>query len=272
MINQAVDNAPYDKTRVGTVLERNDDNTYTIKVDGVIYYKISTMNGFKADVGDIVKVVIPTNNPSQMFISTIRYTDDTVFNGVITTNNAFIPLTYSNPDTDGHMQDGEDKDFYNALYDLGWADEVLGLPHFDIDLTYHGSWVDGGTVIDGHTVYQSNDSYNVNNAWDTAKVTFSGYDAFTLHIASYAEGTYDYVLVSTLNNDYLASCTSTSAMRSAYNNTQYTKAYTRGKQNTIEEVVFNNLDSSQEYYFYIIYQKDSSTNTSEDRGYFYIDM
>lgn len=128
------------------------------------------------------------------------------------------------------------------------------------------------TVIDGHTVYQSDSSHNVNNAWDTAKITLSGYDTFTLHVASYAESTYDYVLVSTLNNDYLASCTSTSAMRSAYNNTQYTKAYTRGKQNTIEEVVFDNLDSSQEYYFYIIYQKDSSTNTSEDRGYFYIDM
>ena len=83
MINQAVDNAPYDKTRVGTILKRNDDNTYTIKVDGVIYYKIPAMNEFRADIGDIVKVVIPTNNPSQMFISTVRYTTETTLIGEI---------------------------------------------------------------------------------------------------------------------------------------------------------------------------------------------
>ena len=83
MINQAVDNAPYDKTRVGTVLERNEDNTYTIKVDGVIYRKISIVNGFKANVGDVVKVVIPTNNPSQMFISAVRYITETILIGEI---------------------------------------------------------------------------------------------------------------------------------------------------------------------------------------------
>lgn len=83
MINQAVDNAPYDKTRVGTVLERNDDNTYTIKIDGVIYRKIAIMGGLRADIGDIVKVVIPTNNPSQMFISTVRYTTEIISIGEI---------------------------------------------------------------------------------------------------------------------------------------------------------------------------------------------
>lgn len=83
MINQAVDNAPYDKTRAGTVLERNEDNTYTIKVDGVTYRKIAIMDGLRADIGDIVKVVIPTNNPSQMFISTVRYTTETTSIGEI---------------------------------------------------------------------------------------------------------------------------------------------------------------------------------------------
>lgn len=145
------------------------------------------------------------------------------------------------------------------------------IPDIRINLVYRGSWVDSGTEVDGHKVYKSDGSYHVSSGYDIAKVTFSGRSEFSLAIRSYAESTYDYVLVSTLNNDFLANA-SVSTMRTAYNNTTYTKAYTRGKQSatTYETVTFTDLDPTQEYYFYVIYQKDSSTDSNDDRGYFYI--
>lgn len=144
--------------------------------------------------------------------------------------------------------------------------------YLDVDLTQHGSWIDSGTEVDGHKVYKSESSYHVQNAWDTAKIIFKGFRKFQIAIRSYAEGSYDYVLVSTLNNDYLATQANTSAMRNAYNNAEYTKAYTRSKQSATnyEIVTFDNLNKNQEYYFYVIYQKDSSTDSNDDRGYFYI--
>lgn len=183
-----------------------------------------------------------------------------------------VDMTNPKLTLDGYQIEGNiDKEIYDALVALGWDRDVLGL-YVDVNLTYHGSFVDSSNTVGGYKVFQSNASYNVNNAWDTAKITFSGFDTFTLYIRSYAESSYDYILVSTLNNDYLASRATTSAMRSVYSNTEYTKAYTRSKQSATnyEEVVFDNLDPNQEYYFYIIYQKDSSTNSNDDRGYFYI--
>lgn len=141
-----------------------------------------------------------------------------------------------------------------------------------LNLVSHGSWVDSGIEVDGHKVYKSESSYHVQNAWDTTKIIFKGFRKFQIAIRSYAEGSYDYVLVSTLNNDYLATQSSTAAMRNAYNNAEYTKAYTRSKQSATnyEIVTFDNLNKNQEYYFYVIYQKDSSQDSNDDRGYFYI--
>lgn len=166
-----------------------------------------------------------------------------------------------------------DKTIYDALTAMGWRSDCTEGKFIDVDLNNHGSWVDSGQTVDGKTLYQSNGSYHVGNAWDTAKITFSGYETFTLDIRSYAEGNYDYILVSQLNNDYLANCTSTSSMRSAYSNTTYTKAYTRGKQSATnyEKVTFSGLDPTAEYYFYVIFQKDGSGDSNDDRGYFYIE-
>lgn len=141
-----------------------------------------------------------------------------------------------------------------------------------INLSYHGSWVDSGITVNEYTVYKSESSYNVNSAWDTVKITFSGRTSLSVGIRSYAESTYDYVLVSELDNDYLASQTSSSSIGNAYSNTTYTKAHTRGNQSASAYtiVTFDNINPNQEHYFYIIYRKDGSTHTSDDRGYFYI--
>lgn len=375
IVNEAVRIAPFDKTRTGIVLGVNSEqNTYKVRVDGVVYNNLKTTSGFRVNVGDTVLVVFPTNNKSQMMISAVTTNKvDIIANqniqgdniiathsvngdNIIATNgligdDLFLMMDYSDIDPiTGHAQSGTDMDLYNNLVDLDWVDDVIissnitlntsaitispnatttltattipmGLNiqwssannsiatvsqsgvvtgvnggvttisasiniggniqtaicsvtvrAITIDLTYHGAWVDSGITIDGYTVYQSNDSHNVNNAWDTMKITFSNTDSFDIYIRSYAESTFDYVLVSTLNNDYLANCTTTSAIRSACNNSTYTKAYTRGKQSATnyELVQFTDLDPTQEYYFYVIYQKDNSTNSNDDRGYAYV--
>ena len=136
-----------------------------------------------------------------------------------------------------------------------------------IDTAFHGSW-----ILNSNGIYESHDSYHVASAWDTVKIIISGYATFSINIRSYAETNYDYVLVSTLDNDYLANCTSTSTMRSAYNNTTYTKATTRGNQSatSFTTVTFDNIDTTTAHYFYVIYQKDGSNDSNDDKGYFYI--
>lgn len=362
IVNEAIRIAPFDKTRTGVVLDIDvEQNTYKVQIDGVVYNNLKATSGFKINVGDMVLVKFPTNNKSQMVISSVITNK---INNVIGYNliamegicgdNLFLDMDYSNIDpTTGHAQAGADMDLYNALVDLGWTNDVLisnnitldqssiivtqnstetlmattvplgldvqwtsadktiatvsatgmvtgvgvgattifasvniggsiqtvscsvtvsNIPIINADLSYHGSWIYSGTQVDGYDVYQSNGSYNVSNGWDTMRVTFTNADNFNLYIRSYGESNYDYILVSTLNDDYLAQCTTTSAMRSVYNNTTYTKAYTRGKSSATnyELVQFTDLDPTQEYYFYIIYQKDGSGNSNDDRGYVYV--
>lgn len=69
---QVMADAPYDKSRTGMVVDYDEaTNTYSVIVDRVTYEKIPIVNGLKANVNDIVKVVYPTNNISQMYINSI---------------------------------------------------------------------------------------------------------------------------------------------------------------------------------------------------------
>lgn len=69
---QVMADAPYDKSRTGMVVDYDEStNTYSVIVDRVTYEKIPIVNGLKASVNDIVKVVYPTNNISQMYINSI---------------------------------------------------------------------------------------------------------------------------------------------------------------------------------------------------------
>lgn len=69
---QVMTDAPYDKSRTGMVVDYDEStNTYSVIVDRVTYEKIPIVNGLKASANDIVKVVYPTNNISQMYINSI---------------------------------------------------------------------------------------------------------------------------------------------------------------------------------------------------------
>lgn len=78
-----VDDAGYDKTRGGLIVGVNQvTNTYSVKVDGITYPTVRTVDGATYNIGDIVKVVIPCNQATQMYISSSILSDNSLGNKV----------------------------------------------------------------------------------------------------------------------------------------------------------------------------------------------
>lgn len=71
--------AGFDKTRTGNIVGRNEiTNTYSVKIDGHVYNNVRTVNDFTYNVGDTVKVSIPCNQASQMYIMSSTFSDDSI--------------------------------------------------------------------------------------------------------------------------------------------------------------------------------------------------
>lgn len=67
LIEQSINNAPYDKCMVGLITQVNDDNTYSVKISEEAYTNIpSLFTGLNKN--DTVKVFSPQNQFSQLFI------------------------------------------------------------------------------------------------------------------------------------------------------------------------------------------------------------
>ena len=78
-----VDNAGYDKTRGGFIVGVNTvTNTYSVKVDGVTYPIVRAVDDAKYNIGDVVKVVIPCNQATQMYISSSILSDNSLGNKI----------------------------------------------------------------------------------------------------------------------------------------------------------------------------------------------
>lgn len=123
-----------------------------------------------------------------------------------------------------------------------------------------GSWGESSKTVSGYRVYESKGSYNVNNGYDLAKVTFSGYPSFTFLYGSYAESSWDYVLISPL--DYASAANWTNSSTSGYLLT------TQSKQNSsAPNLSYTFTNDGKEHFFYIIYKKDGSQHSGTDRGY-----
>lgn len=65
---QAINKAGFDKTRNGQILKQNKNNTYKVKIDGIDYDNIPSYGDQTFIKGDVVKICIPNNQPSQMYI------------------------------------------------------------------------------------------------------------------------------------------------------------------------------------------------------------
>ena len=78
-----VDNAGYDKTRGGVIVGVNQvTNTYSVKVDGVTYPIVRAVDDATYNIGDVVKVVIPCNQATQMYISSSILSDNSLGNKI----------------------------------------------------------------------------------------------------------------------------------------------------------------------------------------------
>jgi hypothetical protein len=118
------------------------------------------------------------------------------------------------------------------------------------------------SLYDG--VYQSYSNKGVNNSAAKMYIDINGCTNFKLYIRSNAESDYDYVMVSQLDQD-IDSYTS-------YDDTTLVKADTRGKQTSgtaisnYTLVEFTGIDEG-EHRITIIYRKDTSDASGDDRGY-----
>ncbi len=68
MIDKKIENAPRDRTRSGMIVTVNDNGTYKVLVDGKEYDNVQAYGTLTMPENQIVKVVYPDNNPTNMFI------------------------------------------------------------------------------------------------------------------------------------------------------------------------------------------------------------
>lgn len=145
--------------------------------------------------------------------------------------------------------------YNNSIVFNDKIDIVYKEPSISINLN-NGQWVDTGTSIDGHTVYKSDaGSYKKNYGKSIATLNVTGYTKITLYIRSYAEGSYDYTEAFPVD---------TAAVRGSG------KFTTKSKQSATNYIECVYTLDGKEHTIDIMYSKDSSSNSNDDRGYFYI--
>lgn len=115
-----------------------------------------------------------------------------------------------------------------------------------------------------HDVVESFSNKGINNSGAIMDITLDGVPNYQFRIRSYGENNYDYVMVSQLNQ-MIDSGTS-------YNNTTLVKAHTRGLSNSgtsYTTVTFNDIPENENGFnnIRVIYRKDSSTHSFDDKGY-----
>lgn len=129
--------------------------------------------------------------------------------------------------------------------------------YVEVDLN-DGQWVDTGTTVDGHTVYRSDaGSYHVSNGLSRMTVTFEGYTSITAYIRSYAEGSYDYTELGPLDGANIARGAGTNVLS------------TSSKQSSSTYYSHTYENDGGKHSFEVIYSKDSSADSDDDRGYVY---
>ena len=137
------------------------------------------------------------------------------------------------------------------------------------DVVLNNNWELSTTIANPNEniyegVYQSYSNKGVNNSAAVMYIDIEGYENFKFYIRSYAESSYDYVMVSQLDT--------TITSGSSYSNTTLVKAHTRGKQSSTTSISGYTLVEFTEipegkHRITVLYRKDSSGNSGDDRGY-----
>lgn len=121
--------------------------------------------------------------------------------------------------------------------------------------------------ISGYKCFQSSSNYNVSSGVAIMTITIKGLTEFTCYIRSYAESNYDYVMTGQLDKAITGN--------SSYSDTTLVKAHTRGNQQSgtalsnYTKVTYSGIDGG-EHTITVVYRKDGSVNSGDDRGYLLI--
>lgn len=135
-------------------------------------------------------------------------------------------------------------------------------PSKNVIVHLNNQWVADGTV-DGKTLFKSNSSYHVSNGLSRCTIEFTGFDTFYIKARSNGESSYDYVEVGKLDATNISRTTESTATTNWY--TFKNKA----SATTYTSIYYYSLGGNT-HSIEIIYSKDGSANSNEDRGFFYI--
>ena len=263
---------------------------YDIRLDGSIQYPGVSGKGYTSLYFDDYVGVYHNNtdfitNSEEKVVQNknyLYYNDLDVFNGIptyielcfrviannygIITNSSYKPnvyVTFSNGNTHTFAVTSKSADANST-----------NSGHTSYSVSYNGQWRKSSTISNPNSslydgVYESYSNYNVSNGSGTytgatMTITISGYKKFSLYIRSYAESSYDYVMVSQLDK--------TITYSTSYSNTTLVKAHTSGKQNSSTAisgytlVEYDNMTGGT-HTITIVYRKDGTVNNNDDRGY-----
>lgn len=112
-------------------------------------------------------------------------------------------------------------------------------------------------------VYESFSNYNINNGVAIMYIDIIGYSNFKLYIRSNAESSFDYMIISQLDQEINGNTSITS---------QLVKDHTSNRQSSGTDisnyrlVEYTDIDGGS-HRITIVYRKDSSVNKGDDRGY-----
>lgn len=116
--------------------------------------------------------------------------------------------------------------------------------------------------LDGYEIFESFSNYHINSGKSKMKIYVNGdiTKTFNFKYRSDAENTYDYLVISKLDNEIPSGVT----YSNAYSNASI-EYYTRGKQNEWFDAEY--VIPEGEHFIEILYIKNSLTNTEPDRGF-----
>ena len=158
---------------------------------------------------------------------------------------------------------------YSQSGDVKWHefDDSNEQKTVTVNLSEHGSWTTYSENPDStlYNAYMSNSSHNIKDAYDLMVIGIpTGFTDFTIYIRSYAESSYDYTIAGNIDAAIPNSNTvSDNLIKSTTSGNQ--KAGTAIGDYTIVE--YTNIDSTKEHTIWVMYRKDGSTDSGDDRGY-----
>jgi hypothetical protein len=168
--------AGFDKTRSGKIVGKNEiTNTYSVKIDGNVYNNVRVVNDCIYNVGDTVKVSIPCNQASQMYIMSSVFSDDSMGKKITHADSMIDALenqTASMAEIDGH------------IYQLN-----LNSTYTASSATYTGQVLRDGEDVTSGSYWANFHWYLLKNNGADEITTGISHASLTMQLADYKYGT-----------------------------------------------------------------------------------